>query len=136
GGGTPYSFYAARRISENQLLGLASVPGSGIAVLVKNDSIEQKHGSRNHEGSLYPCDKGQGKTVLALVRRARRRLFYNELFAQGANASSAALAALILLLLLGTEIVSWQFAIVIPVAAFAGAVYVAWRRLASPYATA
>ena len=74
--------------------------------------------------------------MLALVRRARRRLFHNELFAQGANASSAALAAFILLLLLGTEILRWQVALVIPVAALAIGLYVARRRLLSPYATA
>jgi hypothetical protein len=74
--------------------------------------------------------------VLALVRRARRRLFHNELLAQGANTSSAALAAFILLLLLGTEILSWQFAVVIPVAALAAGLYIARRRLPSPYVTA
>ena len=74
--------------------------------------------------------------MLALVRRARRRLFYNELFAQGANTSSAALAAFILLLLLGTEVLSWQIALAIPLAALAAGLYIARRRLASPYVTA
>jgi hypothetical protein len=74
--------------------------------------------------------------VLALVRRARRRLFYNELFAQGANASSAALLAFILLLILGAEILAWQFVILIPVATFAAGLYIARRRLATPYAAA
>ena len=75
------------------------------SVLYKNDSIETKSaGAAN--GALRDVVRisHKGETVLALVRRARRRLFYNELFAQGANASSAALAAFILLLLLGTEI--------------------------------
>jgi hypothetical protein len=74
--------------------------------------------------------------VLALVRRARRRLFYNELFAQGANASSAALLAFILLLILGAEILAWQIVIVIPVVTFAAGLYIARRRLATPYAAA
>jgi hypothetical protein len=74
--------------------------------------------------------------VLALVRRARRRLYYNELFAQGANAASAALAAFILLLLLGTEILSWQFTLIIPVIALALGFYIARRRVPSPYAVA
>ena len=74
--------------------------------------------------------------MLALVRRARRRLFYNELFAQGANASSAALLAFILLLLLGTEILAWQFAVLLPLGAGAAGLYLARRRLATPYATA
>src|SRR3982750_1350216 len=82
------------------------------------------------------CDSAQGRTVLALVRHARRRLFYNELFAQGANTSSAALAAFILLLLLGTEILSWQYAVLIPVAALGAGFYVARRRLPSAYGTA
>jgi hypothetical protein len=74
--------------------------------------------------------------VLALVRQARRRLFYNELFAQGANASSVALLAFILLLLLGTEILAWEIALLLPIAAIGLGVYIARRRLASPYATA
>jgi hypothetical protein len=74
--------------------------------------------------------------VLALVRRARRRLFYNELFAQGANASSAALLAFILLLLLGTEILAWQVVVLLPLAAMAAGLYIARRRLPTPYATA
>jgi hypothetical protein len=74
--------------------------------------------------------------VLALVRRARRRLFYNELFTQGANTSSAALGAFILLLLLGTEVLSWQVALLIPIAALAAGLYIARRRLPSPYAAA
>jgi len=74
--------------------------------------------------------------VLGLVRRARRRLFRNELLAQGANTSSAALAALILLLLLGTEILSWHFAVLIPLAALAAGFAIARRRLPTPYATA
>lgn len=74
--------------------------------------------------------------MLALVRCARRRLFYNELFAQGANASSAALLAFILLLLLGTEILAWQIAVLLPLAAMAAGLYIARRRLPSPYAAA
>jgi hypothetical protein len=74
--------------------------------------------------------------VLALVRRARRRLFYNELFAQGVNAASAALAAFILLLLLGTEVLRWEFALLIPAAAVALGLYLARRRLPDPYRVA
>jgi hypothetical protein len=71
--------------------------------------------------------------VLALVRLVRRRLFNNELLAQGANASSAALLAFILLLLLGTEILAWQVALVLPLAAAAIGFYIARRRRPSPY---
>jgi hypothetical protein len=74
--------------------------------------------------------------VLALIRRARRRLFENELFAQGANASSAALLAFILLLLLGTEILNWQVVVLLPAAAFGVGLYIARRRLPGAYRTA
>jgi hypothetical protein len=74
--------------------------------------------------------------VLTLVRRARRRLLHNELFSQGANAGSAALAAFILLLLLGTEVLSWQWLLLIPLAALAGGLFAVRRRLPTHYAAA
>jgi hypothetical protein len=74
--------------------------------------------------------------VFTLVRRARRRLLHNELFSQGANAGSAALAAFILLLLLGTEVLNWQWLLLIPLAALAAGVYAVRRRLPSRYAAA
>jgi len=46
------------------------------------------------------------------------------------------LGAFILLLLLGTEILSWQVALLIPLAALAGGFYIARRRLPSAYLTA
>jgi len=74
--------------------------------------------------------------VLTLVRRARRRLFGNELLAQGANATSAALGALILLLLVGTQILNWQWALLIPLVAAIAGFYRARKRLPTPYAVA
>ena len=74
--------------------------------------------------------------MLALVRLVRRRLFNNELLAQGANASSAALVAFILLLLLGTEILAWQVALVLPLAAAGFGFYIARRRRPTPYGAA
>jgi hypothetical protein len=74
--------------------------------------------------------------VLALIRRARRRLLQNELLAQGANASAAALLAFILLLLLGAEILNWQIVVLIPAATLAIGVWLAWRRLPNAYRTA
>ncbi len=74
--------------------------------------------------------------MLELVRRARRRLLNAELIAQGANAFSAALAAFILLLILGTQILEWYWLAVIPAAAAAAGVYLALRRLPSPYRAA
>ncbi|MCX6631979.1 MAG: hypothetical protein NTW28_30590 [Candidatus Solibacter sp.] len=71
-----------------------------------------------------------------LVRQARRRILSNQLFAQGVNAGSAALAAFILLLLLGTQILSWPVALAIPLAAALFGIYRVKRRLPSPYAVA
>ncbi len=74
--------------------------------------------------------------MLELIRRARRRLFQSELLSQGANAFSAALAAFILLLILGTQILEWYWLAPIPAAAAAVGVWLALRRLPSPYRTA
>jgi hypothetical protein len=75
-------------------------------------------------------------TLATLIRRARRRLLGNELLSQGANASSAALAAFILLLLLGTEILRWQWALLIPLAAAAVGLYRVRQRMPSSYSVA
>jgi hypothetical protein len=74
--------------------------------------------------------------VLTLVRKARSRWLRNELLSQGAAATSAALVAVILLLLLGTQILDWRWAALIPLAALAMGVYLVRRRLPSPYAVA
>jgi hypothetical protein len=58
------------------------------------------------------------------------------MFAQGANASSAALLTFILLLLLGTEILNWQYVILMPALALGVGTYLARRRLPSAYRTA
>lgn len=74
--------------------------------------------------------------VLTLVRKARNRWLRNELFAQGANAASAALAAVILLLLLGTQILDWRWAACIPIAAVAAGIFLLRRRMPSAYRVA
>ncbi len=74
--------------------------------------------------------------MLELVRRARRRILHNELFCQGANACSAALAAFILLLVLGTQILNWYWVVLLPLAAIGVAVVRVRRRLPSLYLTA
>lgn len=74
--------------------------------------------------------------MLELVRRARQRFLNSELIAQGANAFSAALAAFILLLILGTQILDWYWLALIPAAAVAVGVYLALRRTPSPYRAA
>ncbi len=74
--------------------------------------------------------------MLALIRHARRRLFYNALLAQGANTASAALLAFILLLLLGAEVLDWQWLLLIPAAAAGAGFWLAQRRLPEPYRVA
>jgi len=74
--------------------------------------------------------------VLTLVGRARRRLFGNELLSQGANAASAAVLALIFLLLLGTQILDWRWLLLVTVLAAGGGLYRARKRLPSRYAAA
>ncbi|HEY2014361.1 MAG TPA: hypothetical protein VGH38_12715 [Bryobacteraceae bacterium] len=61
---------------------------------------------------------------------------YNELLSQGANAASAALLAFILLLLLGTQVLNWQWLVLIPLGAAGFGYYRARRHLPSPYAAA
>jgi hypothetical protein len=75
-------------------------------------------------------------TVGDLVRRARRRILGNQLFTQGVNATSAALAAFILLLLFGTQTLSWPVTLAIPFAAAALGIYRVKRHLPSRYAVA
>ncbi len=74
--------------------------------------------------------------MLTLVRRARRRVLHNELLAQGANGLTAALAVLVLLLLLGTEILNWYWVVLAAAAGLGVAGYRVRRRLPSAYATA
>jgi hypothetical protein len=74
--------------------------------------------------------------VLELVRRARRRILHNELLCQGANAVSAALVAVILLLIAGTQILSWYWALLLPAAATVLALVRVRKRLPSLYVTA
>lgn len=74
--------------------------------------------------------------MLTLVARARRRLFHNELFNQSAHAVTAILIALILLLLLGTQILGWQFLVLISAVAVGLAVYFSWKRRPTLYTAA
>jgi hypothetical protein len=75
-------------------------------------------------------------TVGNLVGQARRRILGNQLFTQGVNAGSAALVAFILLLLFGTQILSWPVALAIPLAAAAFGIYRVKQHMPSPYAVA
>jgi hypothetical protein len=71
-----------------------------------------------------------------LIGEARRRILGNEVLAQGANTFSAALSALILLLLLGSEILSWPVIVFVPLAALAIGVYRVRKRMPSTYQVA
>ena len=93
---------------------------------------------KNESSSVPSCGTGvaQGRILLILVSRARRRFLHNELMAQGANVASAALMAFILLLLVGTQILDWRWIVLITALATASGLYRARRRLPSPYAVA
>lgn len=74
--------------------------------------------------------------MLTLIRRARRRLLYNELLSEGVTATSAALAALIVLLILGTEVLNWYWVLLLPGTAVALAWYRVGRRVPELYVSA
>jgi hypothetical protein len=74
--------------------------------------------------------------VLTLVQRAKRRLFHNELFTQGAHAAVAILLAFILLLLAGTGFLDWRWMALVSAIAIATALYRARKRLLSLYRAA
>ena len=74
--------------------------------------------------------------MLTLIRKARRRLLYNELLSEGVTALCAALAAFILLLILGTEILNWYWVVFVPVATFAVAAYRIRKRAPPLYVSA
>ena len=74
--------------------------------------------------------------LLQLITRARRRLFWNALAAEGVRAATIAAALLVLLLLLGTDILGWHWLIAMPIAAFAAGFYFAIHRLPGLYQTA
>lgn len=74
--------------------------------------------------------------MLTLIRKARRRLLYNDLLSQAAIALCAALVAFILLLILGTEILDWYWLLPIPLAAIVIALYRVRKRLPPLYTAA
>jgi hypothetical protein len=74
--------------------------------------------------------------VFETVRRARHRILGNEVVRQTAYSCSAVLASLILLLLLGTQVLSWLWLLALPLVALAAGAYATWRRLPSSYQVA
>jgi hypothetical protein len=71
-----------------------------------------------------------------VARRARRRLFWNEVIAQGACALSVGLGAVILLLVLGTQLLDWRWLTVLPLLTLGIGVYRTSRRLPALYPAA
>ena len=87
-------------------------------------------------GPRANTSKQQGKGVLTLIQRARRRLFHNELLSQGSYAAAAILTAFIVLLVAGTGLLDWHWMALVAVPAVAIAVYRARKRLLSVYGAA
>ena len=108
------------RRSEHQLLAEnCTVLVGELLNLVDNERIE--HGdSWSSKRSDAPAD----------------RILANEVVRQAAYSSSAALASLILLLLLGTQILSWPWLFVLPLSTLAAGAYATWRRVPSSYQVA
>ncbi|MGO4882960.1 MAG: hypothetical protein ACLP59_19390 [Bryobacteraceae bacterium] len=70
------------------------------------------------------------------VRRARQRIVANETLRHSAYVTSAALGSLIVLLLAGTQILSWPWLLVLPAIAVVVGIYTTWRRAPSAYRAA
>jgi hypothetical protein len=71
-----------------------------------------------------------------LVRRARRRFLLNEALTQGAYALSVMLALVALLLILGTQILAWQWLAAIPALTFGAGLFRLIHRMPGEYAIA
>ena len=106
------------------------------ADLTDNERIKTKPGFDPSDWFPKPCFEERGRMLCETVRRARRRILANEVVRQGAYAASAALAALVLLLVLGTEILNWPWLLALPAATLAAGAYATWRGLPSGYQVA
>src|SRR6185437_181687 len=107
----------------------ASLPGSDN---IKTNSLQETSNVQS-AAEVYGGVRGR---MEGLFRQAGRRMLHNELLAQGATAGSAALAAFILLLLTGTQVLNWQWLVLIPAAALAYGIWRARKRLPSLYRVA
>jgi hypothetical protein len=67
--------------------------------------------------------------ILEVIARARRRLLWNAMAAQGARVVCVSLGLLILLLLVGTDILDWRYLLCIPAASLLAGAYYTWIRL-------
>ena len=75
-------------------------------------------------------------TIPEVAKRARRRLFWNQVLAQGMCALSVGLGGVVLLLVLGTELLDWRWLLIVPSVTAAIGIYRTSRRLPGDYAAA
>src|SRR6266545_2752981 len=94
-----------------------------------NDIIGTKTTAASRKALPPMCSTARGLMLLEVVRRARRRYLWNEILAQTALGASAALGALVLLLLLGSQILSWHWMVALPAGAFGVGLYRTVKRL-------
>jgi hypothetical protein len=74
--------------------------------------------------------------MLEVIARARRRLLWNAIAVKSAHAISVGMGLLVLLLLLGTDILSWHWLVILPAITLAFGACIARRRLPGTYAAA
>ena len=74
--------------------------------------------------------------IFKVVARARRRLLWNAIAGEGIRAVSAGMGALVLLLVFGTEILSWRWVWAVPSIIFAAGVSIAFKRRPDAYGAA
>src|SRR5260370_23695583 len=77
-----------------------------------------------------------GIDIRELVRRVRRRFFFNVAVAQAVVAASVAMAGVILILVLGSQLLDWRWPAVLAVVTFPLAFYRTARRVPSSYRVA
>src|SRR5260370_3912107 len=77
-----------------------------------------------------------GIDIRELVRRVRRRFFFNVAVAQAVVAASVAMAGVILILVLGSQLLDWRWPALLAVVTFPLAFYRTARRVPSPYRVA
>ena len=71
-----------------------------------------------------------------VARRARSRLFWNEVLAQGACALSVGIGAVVLLLVLGTQLLDWRWLTLLPILTLGIGVYRPSRHIPGLYPAA
>src|SRR5215471_10665158 len=82
------------------------------------------------------CNWAGRMKIPEVAGRARRRFFWNEVIAQGTCAVTVGFGAVILLLLLGTQLLDWHWLVLLPVLTLGIGVYRTWRRLPDLYTAA